>query len=264
MNTYVIVGTGGRARMYYHAIDTAFAETSRLAAICDVNQTRMDYVNQTRADLYDAAPVPTYKFNQFTETDYAENDVGFCNADFTEFQSFYSFKTPRITPRIKRIEITGPKRVWTAAADNFYLGRNDLGYEIWIYDMEGNVQRKIRKEYNPVPIPEEFKTNYMARIRDGNPIKDKIYFPDNWPPFQHMFVDKEGRLFVMTYEPGPNPGDYIYDIFNSEGAFIARTSLANRDDRFPLKAMAKRDRIYSIRVKENGYKELVVHRMVWE
>jgi len=65
MQTYVIVGTGGRSRMYYQAIDTAFAETSRLAAICDVNQTRMDYVNQTRAENYDAAPVPTYRFDQF-------------------------------------------------------------------------------------------------------------------------------------------------------------------------------------------------------
>jgi hypothetical protein len=205
-----------------------------------------------------------YKFNQFTETDYAENAVGFCNADFTEFQSFYNFKTPRITPRIKRIEITGPKRVWTATRDRFCLGRHDLGYEIWIYDMEGNVLRKIRKEYNAVSIPEAFKTNYLARIRDGNPIKEKIYFPDNWPPFQYMFMDEAGLLYVMTYEPGLNPGEYVYDIFNADGVYIARTSLANRDDRFPRKAMVKRDRIYCIRVKENGYKELVVSRMIWE
>jgi len=65
MKTYVIVGAGGRSRMYYQALDTAFAETARLAAICDVNQTRMDYVNQMRAENYDAAPVPTYRFDQF-------------------------------------------------------------------------------------------------------------------------------------------------------------------------------------------------------
>lgn len=64
---YAIVGTGGRARMYYHALAARYAETSELVALCDVNQTRMDYVNSTRRELYGAAPVPTYKSDQFEQ-----------------------------------------------------------------------------------------------------------------------------------------------------------------------------------------------------
>jgi predicted dehydrogenase len=64
---YAIVGTGGRARMYYHALAARYAETSELVGLCDVNQTRMDYVNSTRQELYGAPPVSTYKSNQFEQ-----------------------------------------------------------------------------------------------------------------------------------------------------------------------------------------------------
>lgn len=64
---YAIVGTGGRARMYYHALAARYAESAELVGLCDVNQTRMEYVNSTRQELYGAAAVPTYKSNQFEQ-----------------------------------------------------------------------------------------------------------------------------------------------------------------------------------------------------
>ena len=65
MIKYAIVGTGGRSRMYYTAIATRYRETARLVGICDVNQTRMNYVNQVLQEQLDAAPVPTYRFDRF-------------------------------------------------------------------------------------------------------------------------------------------------------------------------------------------------------
>ncbi len=67
MTKYAIVGTGGRARMYYDALSTRYAETSELAGICDVNQTRMDYVNQTLQEKYGSEPIKTYRFDQFDQ-----------------------------------------------------------------------------------------------------------------------------------------------------------------------------------------------------
>jgi predicted dehydrogenase len=64
---YAIVGTGGRARMYYHALASRYAETSDLVGLCDVNETRMDYVNSVLQELYGASPVPTYKSSQFDQ-----------------------------------------------------------------------------------------------------------------------------------------------------------------------------------------------------
>ncbi|TXK72772.1 Gfo/Idh/MocA family protein [Paenibacillus sp. N3.4] len=62
---YAIVGTGGRAEFFYGAMVTDFKETSELVAICDINQTRMDFTNRLLVDKYDYHAVPTYKADQF-------------------------------------------------------------------------------------------------------------------------------------------------------------------------------------------------------
>ncbi|GGI44519.1 dehydrogenase [Paenibacillus marchantiophytorum] len=64
---YAVVGTGGRAEFFYGAIVKDFQETSELVAICDINQTRMNYTNQLLVDKYEYNAVPTYKADQFEE-----------------------------------------------------------------------------------------------------------------------------------------------------------------------------------------------------
>lgn len=63
---YVQVGTGGRARMFYDAVVTTYKETSELAALCDLSQTRMDYTNRAIAALGGKA-LPTYHYTQFDQ-----------------------------------------------------------------------------------------------------------------------------------------------------------------------------------------------------
>jgi len=55
-------------------------------------------------------------------------------------------------------------------------------------------------------------------------IRDKFYFPKSMPPFHYFLTEEEGRIFVMTYEQGEYPREYIFDIFNEEGVFIGRKS----------------------------------------
>ena len=55
------------------------------------------------------------------------------------------------------------------------------------------------------------------------------------PPFHALFADDGDRLFVMTYEEGINPGEYMYDIFDPDGVCIGRS-----------------------------YKELFVSKVIWE
>ena len=69
----------------------------------------------------------------------------------------------------------------------------------------------------------------------------------------------------MTYEKGTNPGEYIFDIFNSDGVFIARKSMnIFAWGRVEISATAKNKHLYCLREKENGYKELVISKMSWE
>src|SRR5690554_4682455 len=62
---YAIIGTGGRAEMFYAALATDFRDTSELVALCDLNQVRMDYANKQLTEKYDYSKLPTYKADQF-------------------------------------------------------------------------------------------------------------------------------------------------------------------------------------------------------
>ncbi|HSH81674.1 MAG TPA: Gfo/Idh/MocA family oxidoreductase [Herpetosiphonaceae bacterium] len=64
---YAVVGLGSRSRMFTTAILKEYRDRAELAAFCDVNQTRMDYYNQYYSQTLDAAPVATYKPEQFDQ-----------------------------------------------------------------------------------------------------------------------------------------------------------------------------------------------------
>ena len=76
----------------------------------------------------------------------------------------------------------------------------------------------------------------------------------------------------MTYVKGIKPKEYSIDIFNPDGIFIGEISLdVFINDPFftpgaPLDSWVtvKKDRFYTLRMKDSGYKELVVYNISWE
>ncbi len=61
---YALVGAGGRSCFFYTAIATDYSATSCIVALCDTNQTRMDYANSRLTALgHDA--VPTFLASDF-------------------------------------------------------------------------------------------------------------------------------------------------------------------------------------------------------
>ncbi|MGI2034641.1 Gfo/Idh/MocA family oxidoreductase [Rhizobium panacihumi] len=62
---YVLVGTGARARMFYEAIARDYREHGELVALCDTNQTRMDYTNKVLVEEFGLVQLPTYKAEDF-------------------------------------------------------------------------------------------------------------------------------------------------------------------------------------------------------
>jgi predicted dehydrogenase len=56
---YALVGTGGRASFFYTAIAKDFKETACLVALCDINQTRMNYA-KSKIESLGHASIPTY------------------------------------------------------------------------------------------------------------------------------------------------------------------------------------------------------------
>jgi hypothetical protein len=48
---YALIGTGGRSSFFYTAIATTYKETSVVVALCDTNQTRLDFANSQLESL---------------------------------------------------------------------------------------------------------------------------------------------------------------------------------------------------------------------
>ena len=135
-------------------------------------------------------------------------------------------------------------------------------YAIRVYDLEGNLVRIIQKEYQRVPIPQAHKEERMADYLASTPYKvHKMqgYFPDDYPPIEHFYVDTAGKIFVETYEEGETPGTDMVDIFDADGAFTGRVSLPRAQSR-----LFAHGRFYNLSEKESGFQKLNVFKMNWE
>ncbi len=194
-----------------------------------------------------------------------QNPLSLLDSKFEEIKELDKQMVPN--PIIgKRLKATYHVLSWGVSNAKIFTGFQERGYEIYVYDLDGQLVRKIRKEFMPVPVAEDYKTQFMEQFSAPlfDDIRSKFYFPDAMPPFHSFFADDEGRLFVMTYEDGEDPGEFMYDIFNPDGICIGRKSLKILHDESGIYAKMKNGRLYCLNEKESGYKELVVSKVIWE
>jgi hypothetical protein len=151
---------------------------------------------------------------------------------------------------------------WAAASrERTFVANESRGYEIRVFDREGTLVRIIRKENLPVPVSEAFREKTLKQF--GPRFKDRLNFPKNHAPFQALIADENGRLLVATFEPGDKPGEFLYDIFDEDGVFVARKSLNAIIWEGSLWARLKADKFYCLQEKESGFKEIAVYRLKW-
>lgn len=194
-------------------------------------------------------------------SEYIQIPLRLVSAQFEKIKELDIYKHPnsRIT---KRFKATPHVLCWSASKSEVFVGNEEKGYEIWVYDLDGNLIRKIKKEYKKVSVSEEYKQRRIEKLSVR--LKKILFFPENFAPYQSFFSDDSGRLFVMTYEEGENPGEFICDIFNPDGVFIGRKSLNVCVWNNFLWARIKKDLFYCLQEKESGYKKLVVYEIKWE
>jgi hypothetical protein len=205
-------------------------------------------------------------WQQIQEPEMLRNFLGLSDSSFESFQEIYRKDTPNpFKSSEAKVKVSGRSLIYQAGKDKLYIGDTDKGYEIRVYNLEGKLLRKIRKEYKPVPVSGEFKQSLLKRFPED--YRGRIEFAAAWPAFASYVEDGEGRLFVRTFERGLNPDENVFDVFNPEGAFIGRVNIANRDaqnERYSLPCLCRGGRLYSINDKDSGYRELAVYRMRWE
>jgi hypothetical protein len=183
-----------------------------------------------------------------------------CDGEFRDLKELDRYERP--ADNSKQV----PFLMWRVSGDRIITANEARGYELWVYDLDGNLIRKIRKEYRPVGVTEDIREailGFSSRRADSSPSR---YFPDPLPPLNQFFTDDEGRVFVMTYEPGPAPAEYLWDIFNADGAFVGRKALNLLWAGLyggPRYTFIKNGHLYFHRVKDTGYHELVVSKVTW-
>ena len=146
---------------------------------------------------------------------------------------------------------------WETSENHVYTGNTDE-YEIRVFDFDGKLLRNIQKEYEAVPLSDKDREQYEQNLQRYPPnIKESFFIPDAFPPFRDIVALGDKWLLVQTYKKS-NEGSSLYDIFDTNGKFIGQTELEGSQVKF------KGDRVYCLKQKQSGYKELVVYQMVWD
>lgn len=101
------------------------------------------------------------------------------------------------------------------------------GYELYITNYEGKNVKKIVKEYDPVKINEE---DVKGKIGG----RQRLIYPEYFPPFYRLTCDDEGKIYVQTYEKDKN-SRVVWDVFDPEGRYITKFSLPIGELIFGLK-----------------------------
>lgn len=148
------------------------------------------------------------------------------------------------------------------SAGNIYYGRN-RDYEINMYTPGGKHVKSIRKEYQPQKITEEDKEEILSRMDSVSNMgqvnfREMFEFPKMFPPFQSFTLDEKDRIFVRTWEKGKEKDEFVHDIFDSEGRFIAQfTSKINV-------SVWKNNKAYAIDEDEEGFNVIKKYLVHWE
>jgi hypothetical protein len=155
-----------------------------------------------------------------------------------------------------------PLLCWSASKDRVFVGNENRGYDIHVYDEGGTLKRRIKKEYAAVPVSDEFKARALKPMPE--PMRKAVNFPLSHTPFRSLAAADDGKLFVATFEAGARPGESIFDIFAGDGGLMGRKSLPAVVWEGHLWAKIQSGKLYSLSEKPNGFKEIISSRILWK
>ncbi len=154
-----------------------------------------------------------------------------------------------------------PRCYWEVTKeDNIIWGFPDK-YELQVLNPDGKLLKKIVKDHTPVKITQEEKDDWIKERYGGYekvPSETKLLWDKYHSAFIFLSLDEEGRIFARTYEKAADGKTYYYDVFDSEGKYIAK---------IPLKARPivwKTDKLYTIEEDEKGFQMVKRYQVGWK
>ncbi len=149
--------------------------------------------------------------------------------------------------------------VWDITVEDDIIWGVTAKYEIFVHNTEGNLIKKIVREYDGIKITKKEKEK-LIKYSFGNrgvPPDTTMKFPNSYPPLYRFTCDEKGRIFVQTYEKTEDGERDYYDVFDSEGKYIARISLKSR----PL--VWKNNKLFTIEKDEDGFQFVKRYNVRW-
>jgi hypothetical protein len=143
--------------------------------------------------------------------------------------------------------------------DSIIWGFSDK-YEFEVLDKTGRTVRRIIKDYIPVEITKEEKEKHIKDSygEKGIPPGLSVSWDRYHNAYRFMTIDDSGKIYVQTYEKTPDEGGYYYDVFDSEGKYIAKISLGSRPE------ILKKGKLYTVEEDEDGFQYVKRYKVVWK
>ncbi len=145
-----------------------------------------------------------------------------------------------------------PSLIWDIDKNDRVVCGYPITYEINIFDIEGNIVKKIVKDYKPLEITKE-----DIKRTEGMPPGIKLFMPKYHPAFRNFIIDDECKIFVLTWEKVPDEDRRYYDVFDEEGKYIAKIPLGARTQ------LIKMNKLYAIEADDDGYHCIKRYKIIW-
>jgi len=236
-NEIMVEDTGNRALTFF-TLDGEFVKSLSTAKTVMFSRATIDSYNNilgmtTRADPEN----PNFELIKFNSKLNIIGTIASCPL----------LKPPMINPFM-------PVFYWRIDEnDNIIYGYPEK-YELKIFNPEGEVVRKILKEFDPVVITEEEK----EQRKKIYPPAVKLIFSRYYPAYRIFTVDDQGRIFVQTYEKDKSGEEYYYDIFDNEGRYIAKITLWTEPQ------IWSKNKLYTTEENENGIQIVKRYKVTWK
>ena len=115
-----------------------------------------------------------------------------------------------------------------------------------------SLDRKSQKEDKEEEIKERF--GGPEGIAPGV----KLSWNEHHNAFIYLSIDDEGRIFTRTYEKVSESDVYYYDVFDTEGKYIAKVTLGARPQTW------KHGKLYTIEEDEEGFQLVKRYNVIWK
>jgi len=185
------------------------------------------------------------------EPDKSGKEIGLYDEDLNYLKTIISVPEPIPDPQI--LKLFQPEINWALSRDNSIIISFKKDCELQIFNSQGELVKKIIKEYKPVRITDEDVRQRIRRVPEGRKLVVSKFFP----AVHSITADDEGRIFVHTYEKA-GEGIYYNDVFDSEGRYIAKVSLKDKIQFW------KKNKLYAIEEDEEGYQVVKRYKVNWK